>query len=216
MWEAKIKIEGSESLIGSAMKKSGASGSGYPISSKQLKDGISVFFMGILEGTEEQKDKFIEEIKKHPRMIHFEREGDQIISQILEPLRLESSFNPHLIHTEPVVIKEDGTEYWSIGSWKREHLTDFIESLEKSHNAELIKISKKKITNFSFISSNPPISIKQKMAIELAIKEGYYKYPRKIELRKLAKISGISYSTYQAHLRKAEMKLIPFSLEKAI
>ena len=33
----------------------------------------------------------------------------------------------------------------------------------------------------------PKISKKQKESIELALKEGYYEYPRKIELKDLAK-----------------------------
>lgn len=216
MWVAKIKIAGAHSLIGNATKKSGAHGSGYPISSRQVEDGINIHFMGLLKGTEEQKDNFITEIKKHPRTVHIEREGDCIICQIIEPITKGPGFDPHLIHVEPMTIEKDGTEYWTIGSWKKKYLINFIESIEGTHGIELLKISNKKITNFSFVSPNPPISPKQKMAIELAIEEGYYKYPRKIELRKLAKIAGIAYSTYQAHLRKAEMKLIPFSLEKTI
>lgn len=216
MWVAKIRLEGSGSVIGGAVKKTGVSGSGYPISSRITEDGISIYFMAIMKGTEEQKASFIEEIKKHPRLIHIERKGDCVISQIVEHITVGPIYNPNIIHIEPLVMKEDGSEYWTIGSWEKEPLMNFIEPLEKSHMAELLSIKQKKITDFSIISSSPAISPKQKMAIELAIKEGYYKYPRKIELRKLAKIAGVSYSTYQAHLRKAEMKLIPFSLEKAI
>jgi len=216
MWVAKIKLEGANSVLGSAVKKSGASGSGYPISFQQSSKGISVYFIGFIKGTDEQKANCIYELMRNPRLAHFEREGDCIIGQILEPLGREAGFDPHLIHIEPTIIESDGTEYWTIGSWKKEYLINFISSLENTHKMELLKITNEKITNFSFISSNPPISPKQKMAIELAIREGYYKYPRRIELRKLAKIAGISYSTYQAHLRKAEMKLIPFSLEKII
>jgi predicted DNA binding protein len=62
---------------------------------------------------------------------------------------------------------------------------------------------------------HPELTDKQKTAIELAIKNGYYEYPRKIELKKLAKIMKVSYSTYQAHLRKAEKSLIPFFFEKS-
>ena len=51
--------------------------------------------------------------------------------------------------------------------------------------------------------------------MNLAIKHSYYDYPRKIELEKLADIMKISYSTYQAHLRKAEKKLLPFFFESS-
>ena len=54
----------------------------------------------------------------------------------------------------------------------------------------------------------------QKRAVELAIEKGYYEIPRKIELKELADLMGISYSTYQVHLRKAERNLIPHFFEK--
>jgi predicted DNA binding protein len=47
----------------------------------------------------------------------------------------------------------------------------------------------------------------------LAIKNGYYSSPRKINVKELAKISKLSFSTFQVHLRKAEEKLIPYFFE---
>jgi predicted DNA binding protein len=44
----------------------------------------------------------------------------------------------------------------------------------------------------------------------MAIKNGYYNYPRKTSIEKLAELSGLSFSTFHAHLRKAEQRLLPF------
>ena len=60
------------------------------------------------------------------------------------------------------------------------------------------------------MSVNPHLTVKQKKAFELAVNNGYYEYPRKITLSQLASILGISFSTYQKHLRKAEQKILPF------
>jgi hypothetical protein len=57
--------------------------------------------------------------------------------------------------------------------------------------------------------------LKQREAVELAIQHGYYDYPRKVEVQELAKMAKLAFSTYQAHLRKAERKLIPASLKVA-
>ena len=59
-------------------------------------------------------------------------------------------------------------------------------------------------------SSAPNLTDKQKNALSLAIEGGYYGYPRRITLEKLGKIQGMSYSTYQFHLRTAEKKIMPF------
>ena len=51
---------------------------------------------------------------------------------------------------------------------------------------------------------------KQKEAFDIAVKNGYYKFPRKIDLTGLAKLAGVSASTFHENLRKAEAKLLPF------
>ncbi len=56
----------------------------------------------------------------------------------------------------------------------------------------------------------PNLSKQQQKALELAIENKYYGYPRKITLKKLATLMNISESTYQFHLAKAESKVIPF------
>ena len=55
----------------------------------------------------------------------------------------------------------------------------------------------------------PNLTDKQKNAIELAIKSGYYESPKRISLRQLAKQSKLALSTFQQHLSAAERKLLP-------
>jgi hypothetical protein len=59
----------------------------------------------------------------------------------------------------------------------------------------------------------PDLSPKQREAIELAYKNGYYKYPKQTDLDKLSKIMGVGKSTFQEHLKKAEGKLLPYLIE---
>ncbi|MFC1774989.1 helix-turn-helix domain-containing protein [Nanoarchaeota archaeon] len=54
------------------------------------------------------------------------------------------------------------------------------------------------------------MTTKQKRAFELAISNGYYDFPKRIDINKLAKMMGVSFSTYRAHLKKAESKLMRF------
>jgi len=72
-----------------------------------------------------------------------------------------------------------------------------------------IGIKWRDIQDFFMVNVMPKITEKQRRAIDLAIKKGYYEYPRKTTLKSLAKTMNISYSTFQAHLRKAEQKLLP-------
>ena len=72
---------------------------------------------------------------------------------------------------------------------------------------ELKSVEETKISDIFLPHIYPKISEKQKEAIELAVKNGYYEYPRKIDVKNLANISGLAFSTFQAHLRKAEQKI---------
>ena len=55
----------------------------------------------------------------------------------------------------------------------------------------------------------PDFTDKQKRAFELAVENGYYDIPKRIDLRRLAKVMEISIATYQEHLKRAEAKIIP-------
>ncbi len=210
MWTAKIKINGEKALIGSRTKKFNVSVSGYPISFYEKKNGIYVYLIGFIFGNELNKKRFIDDLKKDKRVLYIEGKNDFFIGQIREPSKFRQIYHHRIVHLEPVMIKEDGSELWSIGSWNKQELINFIKLVKKTHNGELLKIKQEKIKNFSIISMQPELTLKQRTAIELAIRYEYYNYPRKIELKKLARLMNLSYSTYQAHLRKAEQKLLPF------
>ncbi len=210
MWVAKIKLNGENALIGSRCKKFNVSVSGYPVSSFHDMDCIYSYAFYFIYGDEKNIQNFIKDLKKDERVLHIESKGNFIVSQIKEPVKYVKVYSHNLIHLKPLVINNDGTQFWTLGSWNRENLNDFIELAERVHNGELLSIKEEKIDNFSIFSMQPNLTIKQKKALETAIANGYYEYPRKTELKKLAKLRNLSYSTYQAHIRKAEGKLFPF------
>ncbi|MGD9276887.1 MAG: helix-turn-helix domain-containing protein [Candidatus Pacearchaeota archaeon] len=209
MWIAKIKLDGSNALLGGFARKYKLSFSGYPVSCKLLSNKIKVYFIGNIFGKEKSKRKLIKEINSHKRMGKIEEKNGFAIGELMDSALLEPMYHHEIICLEPVIINEQGIEYWTIGSWEKKNLTRFMDIVEKKFNGELLSIFQKKLKTFSFISTQPNLTAKQKGAMELAIKNGYYKYPRKTDLIKLSKIFGCSYSTFQHHLRKAEQKLIP-------
>jgi predicted DNA binding protein len=52
------------------------------------------------------------------------------------------------------------------------------------------------------------LTMKQLNSLINAIELGYYAIPRKVTIGEIAKLLGVSRSTYEEHLRKAEVKLI--------
>ncbi len=215
MWVAKLQIDSEDKLLGSRTKKFRVVLAGYPVSSYEKGVNLYLFIAGFLTGKEKNKIEFINDLRKDKRVLNLENKGDFIIGQIKQPPEAKILYRPNIIHLEPVIIDERGYTNWTIGSWDKKALIDLIKVIKKIFkNCKLIHIKERKITSFSIVSIRPELTEKQEKAVELAIKNSYYDYPRKIELKRLAKLMRLSYSTYQAHLRKAEKKLIHFLFNK--
>jgi len=148
-------------------------------------------------------------IKKSKDFIHIEVSGDFIVAVAKQPLYLEPVYNPKFIRPNPDFISHEGYHIWELASWNKEELLPVIDIAKKYYDGKILKLKKEKLSNISFTAFLPELSDKQKKAFELAVTEKYYSFPRKTTVHKLAKFMGVSYSTYQEHLRRAESKLIP-------
>ena len=166
---------------------------------------------------EKQKKKFIDDLKADRRISNLEVSGDVFTYEInlgTEGEHVMLYHNREIIFVKPVVNNFDGHEYWEVASWKREKLEKFIKEL-KGHMdiCEILRMENSALTDVYFPNVMPKLSNGQKQALEIAYQNGYYSYPRKITLDELSKIAKIGISTFQEHLRKAELKLLPVIIE---
>lgn len=213
MWTAKIKFSSEGTLIGSRATKYKINLFGFPLSYYYEKRWIVVQVAGTIFGNESNKIEFIKNLRKEKRTVNLELKNDFLIGIIKEPMYAKCIYNKDIIHIAPAFISEEGYEIINVGSFERKKLTNLIKLLEEKYKGKLLSIQQKKIKSISIMRIHPELTEKQKKAMELAIKHGYYHSPRKIDLKRLAKLSGLSFSTYQVHLRKAEEKLIPYFFE---
>lgn len=158
----------------------------------------------------ENKKSFAKDLKKSPRLTNIELNEDFFIATIKEPIYAKTLYNKDIIHLSPALIDENGQETITIACFLKKQLNKAIETLEKSFPTKIHYIQKKRIKSISIIKQNPELTDKQKQAMALAIKNKYYDYPRKTSIEELARLSKLSFSTFHAHLRKAEQKLLPF------
>jgi predicted DNA binding protein len=207
MWVARVSLNGEKALIGSRCKKFSVSISGYPVSIIKGKK-LDLYAIYFVFGEEENVKQFLKDLRKDKRVVHLENKMNFVFSHIREPIKHSPAYDPSIIHLEPLRINEDGIEFWTIGSWNRKALLGFISLVEKSHEAKLLSIKKEFISNFFVLSMSPPLTHSQKKALELALRSGYYHYPREVDLKNLAQACSLSYATYHAHLRKAEYKML--------
>ncbi|MDP2925339.1 MAG: helix-turn-helix domain-containing protein [Nanoarchaeota archaeon] len=215
MWIAKVKLLDSNCVFATKHKKYYLQS--YEQALTHYKKGKSYFFMSshILIGSLESKRKYLAELKKDKRVKKLDVNGDLTIELIekkssdMDLSVYKSFYNPEIILTKPGFVDSDGWEYYEFASWNREAINKIISAVEKNYQGQLLKLKETKKYDIYMPKILPKLSDKQKEAISIAVKEGYYNFPRKIELKDLAKLSKLSFSTFREHLRRAENKILP-------
>ncbi|MBU2441970.1 MAG: helix-turn-helix domain-containing protein [Nanoarchaeota archaeon] len=189
------------------------------------KNNIYFINSGIVFGEEDNKNLFFKDLQKDKKIKEIEINNDFFVSVYYEKVTearvsaLKTIYNQKIIFLKPTLFDEKGFEEWEVASFNRTDLEDILKQgkkLQKTIGGEfkLLSFKEKKVKDLTMQSIMPNLSTQQKKALELAIQNKYYGYPRKITLKKLAAMMKISESTYQFHLAKAEEKIIPFFSKK--
>lgn len=219
MWLAKFEGTHESCILSPLCKKYNITDFVYLLNAWEDNDGFWYSEAHILQGDEENKKKFIKEFKKQKSIKKFEVKGNFILTLEKKP-RWMAAYSPlwdkRIVQTKPVIQKADGTELWEMASWDKEPLMQILERLPKEFKINLKSIKQEKLNELFLPHIMPKITDKQKQVIELAVKEGYYEFPRKIGLEGLAKKLKLSKPTVQQHLRAAEKKVVPFLTENII
>lgn len=212
MWIAKLKIN-HKSRIAERTKKYGVLCYSILLT-KYIKKIPLVSGLHYIVGEEKSIQKFINDLKKDKGVKRIEHKSN--VFSMLEYAKDIPSFflEPEIFFIKPVLSNIDGYEYWEIASWEKSRIDRFIRNLGKSKiDVKIQSIIQSKLSEIHFPKIMPKLTKKQKKAIEIAIINGYYQYPRKKDLKDLAGIMHIGISTFQEHLRRAENKIIPLFSE---
>lgn len=212
MWVTRLKIK-HDCTIAARCRRFNCTAFSLPLSSWHDKKYYYTSQRHIIEGNAKDIEIFLNELRKDKRIINIEV-AKNIVFFIERRKKKDipaSHYNPKMFFVRPVFSEKSGYEYWELASWDKNVLMGFINGLkrEKDVNVIIEKIQNEKLDTIYFPKVMPKLSDKQREAFQLAVENGYYKFPRKIDLGKLAKLMHVSLSTYQEHLRKAEEKIMP-------
>jgi len=198
--------------IGNRCKEFSVESFSTPLSQYTLDGYEWVLGQHILLGHSKNINFFVKDLNKDPRTYRIERQKNTIYLLERHKTKIPSRlYNWKIFFIRPVFVDKKGYETWEIAAFEKKTLMTYIEDLKKQKTMK-IKIEKmvsSKIKDIYFPKIMPLLSEKQKRAFELAVENGYYDFPRSIDLGGLAKIMSVSISTFQEHLRKAEGKIIP-------
>lgn len=112
----------------------------------------------------------------------------------------------------PPAVFMDGWCYMRVLSFEESSTRAIFKSLQDQGRAEVV--SKRELplsvlpTNVWVYSLFADLTGKQKDAVLKAHQQGYYVSPRKVGTEDVARTSGVSRSTYEEHLRKAENRIM--------
>ncbi len=221
MWITKLKLSHDDCPIVNRCVKFNTIVLSYPSGWYQKgKNKFATTTCYFQEGKQEKKKQFLKELRADSRITHVEVSGDTFTYEInlgKEGKHVMLYYNKKLFFVKPTVNHYDGHEYWEVASWDKKELQKFIQSERKNMDyCEVLQLREAPLTDIYFPNVMPNLSKSQKKAIDLAYKNGYYSYPRKITLKELAKLAKIGISTFQEHLRKAELKLLPIIIESQV
>lgn len=209
MWIAKIKLK-HDCIIGNRCEKFGVILQSYDLNEDKKGGKILTSSMHQMIGAKDSINEFVKDLKKDKRTKYLEVNGDTLFLVENAKDKPVSQFNKMMFFVKPVIVDKKGREHWEIASYKKEELNKFVNKVEAlCDEFELLSIKDTKLDKVYFPKVLPKLTELQKSALELAIKKGYYEAPKRITLRKLADLSGISLATYQKHLQKAESKVMP-------
>ncbi len=212
MWVMKLRIM-HDCVIGSRCKKFQCTSLSLPLNHWSDKKYNYASHRHTLEGDKKNIQKFIRDLKKDPRVVSIESSNNTLF--VVEKRRNSdiptAHYNQKMFFVKPVNVDNQGFEVWEVAALDKKVLMDFLSELEneKLMDVKLEMIENIKLDNIYFPKLMPNLSEKQKECFHMAVSSGYYSYPRKTNLHRLAKVMKISVATFQEHLRKAEQKLMP-------
>lgn len=204
MWVLKIETTYEKTRVAALARKYQLHMSGYPL--KMFKKNGKPFLQaaGFVKG----EPKNISKLRKHKyfRKSYINR-GFMIAEIELQGITPEL-YSPEIIFIRPIIYTPEGVEVVEVASFSKKPLMNLIKSYKKHLNTKILKLKKEEIKRISITSTQPELTEKQRSALDLAIKRGYYEFPKKTTIALLAKEMNISFSTYRAHLSKAESKYL--------
>lgn len=119
----------------------------------------------------------------------------------------------NILHISPVIL-ENGWEQHHFIVFEHKDFEEFVERIEeKGYELNIIR----KVSFSGTIASLTPLTRstlfsllteKQIRALLTAYKSGYYRLPRKTDVKTIAEKEKVARTTFQEHLRKAECKVI--------
>jgi predicted DNA binding protein len=167
---------------------------------------------GLIEirGDDRTTTAVVEAIRAHPSVCHVEfvplPEGGvlgEVITSKCAACRALTGVDCFLLSA---VSRADGRVDWNLITGGEGSLRELVERLVSEGCEVEVKRSRRP-------EMHRPLTDRQEQVLRLALESGYYDQPKRVTIKDLARKLGISPSTYQETLQRAERKVMLSSLD---
>lgn len=158
-----------------------------------------------ITGEQEELEEILRELAHEPWVKSFDLdfvEAGKLMGEVVThkclACSLLSSTHSHLVSASG---QKDGKVLWRVMTSSRDEIKTLVKRLRKAKfEAELIKLAP--------IDSREVLTQRQEEIIMMAYERGYFETPRKIKLKDLSDMTGVSQATLSEILRKGQKKIV--------
>lgn len=221
MWILKFREKHIGCVYSPKCKRYGVVDEVYPITNYPKNGKIYLTALHLPKGKETAVRAYVNALKRDGKVRRLEESGPVFYTLVAEPAEkgwVRSWYNPEIFYVAPIVQDSEGYETVYVGSWDKGALGAMLEGMQENPDVydELKVYAFKQATPDDIFVSRlvPKLSEKQRDALYSALEAGYYSFPRKADLKDLAKAARVSIPTFQEHIRRAEERVMPLLAPK--
>ena len=208
MWVTSLIATNKSAFISQLANKYNTSFFGYPLNIQRVRGKLFVTFYGFTNATKQTNAAMFADMQESSLVRNVELHENSFILCMEQPKESEHLYSANILYLKPILVKPNFEQVYTLASWNREDLNAILKSTIPKVKFKLQYIKEEPIANIGLFTPTN-LTNKQSDAFALAKSEGYYTFPkRNAHLHDLAKKSKLSLATYQAHLRKAEQKIL--------
>jgi predicted DNA binding protein len=206
MWVAQFKIRHEGCWIIPRTLKYDIEEFGYTLNMYEEKGNKYHTNISWIRGCEKEKRKFFRSLRNDPHIVKYHIKGNQLYTLVRLDTAVAHIFDRSLFFVRPVRTYK-GFEYWELGSWNKTLLMKFYRNLTAFADVHIVKMRREFPTVYiqHYLSN---LTDRQAKALEYALARGYYDFPKKVSVKRLAKDVHTPRTTFHNTLRRAESKVM--------
>lgn len=216
MWQLKFEHAHQDCLYSPHVKRFDLVMYGYPLTHVLEENKLWLTGLQIVYGTDHGVKKYILALRKTPNIKKIEMVTpnaffyEAVVTKNI--FYYQNIYHQRIFYPSPIIHKH-GKEMFEVASWNRSLLEQIMQNVQSNKNTKyfkLLALERVPVKRLFLPQILPKLTEKQRQILRLAQERGYWQYPRRTNLNKLAQELKLAKSTVHEIIKRGEAKLIEF------